>query len=132
MAAASAATSSSAGAAAGSPAASVATAGQAPGSPATAPTAGKKDFHGAVEEMVRGLPIAGPKVGSIEWPGQLKARVLMDSFPMDQMPPNAKEAFLAELKLKIHKAKKDNNISSPVEVDFVDGASGRVMETVTQ
>ena len=101
-------------------------------SPAVAPTAGKMDFHGAVEQMVRGLPIAGPKVGSVEWPDQLKARILMDSFPMDQMPPNAKESFLAELKLKIHKAKKDNNISSPVEVDFVDGASGRVMETVTQ
>lgn len=90
------------------------------------------DFHGAVEAMVRGLPIAGPKVGSVEWPDQLKARVLMNSFPMDEMPPNAKESFLAELKLKIHKAKKDHNISSPVEVDFVDGASGRVMETVTQ
>jgi tetratricopeptide (TPR) repeat protein len=132
MQAASAATSSSAGAAAGSPAASIATPAQAPGSPAVAPTAGATDFHGAVEQMVRGLPIAGPKVGSIQWPDQLKVRVLMDSFPMDQMPPNAKEAFLAELKLKIHKAKKDNNISSPVEVDFVDGASGRVMETVTQ
>ncbi len=132
MGAASAAPSSSAGAAAGSPAASVAAAEQPSGSPAVAPTAGAKDFHGAVEQMIRGLPIAGPKVGSVQWPDQLKARVLMDSFPMDQMPPNAKETFLAELKLKIHKAEKDNNISSPVEVDFVDGASGRVMETVTQ
>jgi tetratricopeptide (TPR) repeat protein len=117
-------------AAASSPAGAAAE--QAPGSPAVAPTAGKMDFHGAVEAMVRGLPIAGPKVGSVEWPDQLKARVLMNSFPMDEMPPNAKESFLAELKLKIHKAKKDHNISSPVEVDFVDGASGRVMETVTQ
>src|SRR5208282_2555960 len=132
MQAASAATSSSAGAGAGSPAASVATAEQAPGSPAVAPAAGATDFHGAVDQMGRGLPIAGPMFGSIEWPDQLKARILMDSFPMDQMPPNAKESFLAELKLKIHKAKKDHNISSPVEVDFVDGASGRVMETVTQ
>ncbi len=102
------------------------------GPPAVAPAAGKMDFHGAVEAMVRGLPIAGPKVGSVEWPDQLKAKILMDSFPMDEMPPNAKESFLAELKLKIHKAKKDHNVSSPVEVDFVDGASGRVMETVTQ
>jgi len=112
--------------------ASQATAAQASGAPASAPTAGATDFHGAVEQMVRGLPIAGPKVGSVQWPDKLKAMVLMDSFPMDQMPPNAKEMFLAELKLKIHKAKKDNNISSPVEVNFVDGASGRVMETVTQ
>ena len=117
-------------AAASSPAGAAAE--QTSGSPAVAPTAGKMDFHGAVEAMLRGLPIAGPKVGSIQWPDQLKARILMDSFPMDQMPPNAKDSFLAELKLKIHKAKKDNNISSPVEVDFVDSASGRVMETVTQ
>ena len=38
--------------------------------------------------MVRGLPIAGPKVTSVEWPDKLKAKVLMDHFPMDEMPPH--------------------------------------------
>jgi tetratricopeptide (TPR) repeat protein len=103
--------------------------------PTAEPTAGAaqsmKDFHGAIERMVRGLPIAGPKVGSVQWPDQLKAKVLMDNFPMDQMPPFAKTKFLTDLTAGIDAAKKDNNISSPVELDIVDSASGRVMETIT-
>jgi hypothetical protein len=82
--------------------------------------------------MVRGLPIAGPKVTTVEWPDKLKAKVFMADFPMDQMPPFAKAKFLTDLKAGIDSAKKDNNISSPVEVNIVDGASGNVMETVTQ
>jgi cytochrome c-type biogenesis protein CcmH/NrfG len=118
--------------AAGSPAPSPAIAAKAAASPAptSAPTA--DDFHNAVEDVVRGLPIAGPKVATVEWPDKLKAKVFMDNFPMDQMPPFAKEKFLTDLKTGIDTAKKDNNISSPVEVNIVDGASGRVMETLTE
>ena len=119
-------------AAASSPAASAAIAAKSIASPAAAATSSEDDFHDAVETMVRGLPIAGPKVTSVEWPDKLKAKVFMDSFPMDQMPPFAKAKFLTDLKAGIDSAKKDNNISSPVEVNIVDGASGSVMETVTQ
>jgi tetratricopeptide (TPR) repeat protein len=115
---------------AASPAAAMAA--QASHSSATAPAAGEDDFHADIEDMVRGLPIAGPKVGSVQWPDKLKARVLMDNFPMDEMPPFAKTKFLTDLKSGIDSAKKDNDISSPVEVNIVDGASGRVMETVTE
>lgn len=82
--------------------------------------------------MVRGLPVAGPKVGSVQWPDNLKGKVLMNNFPMDQMPPFAKAKFLTDLKAGIDTAKKDNKISSPIELDIVDGSSGRVMETITQ
>jgi tetratricopeptide (TPR) repeat protein len=120
-------------AAAGSPEASAAIAAKGQASPAAASTTSSEDdFHDAVETMVRGLPIAGPKVTTVEWPDKLKAKVFMDSFPMDQMPPFAKAKFLSDLKAGIDSAKKDNNISSPVEVNIVDGASGNVMETVTQ
>jgi hypothetical protein len=118
--------------AAASPAASAAMVAKTSASPAAATSAGDADFHDAVEEMVRGLPIAGPKVGSVQWPDKLKARVMMDNFPMDQMPPFAKTKFLSDLKAGIDSAKKDNNISSPVEVNIVDSASGHVMETITQ
>ncbi len=91
-----------------------------------------KDFHGAIEQMVRGLPIAGPKVGTVQWPDNLTAKVLMDSFPMDQMPPFAKSKFLGDLKAGIDTAKKQNQVASSVEVDIVDGASGKVMETITR
>lgn len=101
-------------------------------SPAASAASGDADFHDSFEEMVRGLPIAGPKVGSVQWPDKLKARVLMDNFPMDQMPPFAKTKFLSDLRAGIESAKQDNDISSPVEVNIVDSASGRVMETITQ
>ena len=119
-------------AAASSAAASPALAAKSSASPAASPAADEDDFHDAVEKMVRGLPIAGPKVTTVEWPDKLKAKVFMDSFPMDQMPPFAKAKFLTDLKAGIDSAKKDNNISSPVEVNIVDGASGNVMETITQ
>ncbi len=118
-------------AAASSPAASAAVANTS-ASPAAATASSGDDFHDAVEEMVRGLPIAGPKVTTVEWPDKLKAKVFMADFPMDQMPPFAKTKFLTDLKAGIDSAKKDNNISSPVEVDIVDGASGNIMETITQ
>src|SRR5580658_5787313 len=101
-------------------------------SPAASPASAEDDFHDSVEEMVRGLPIAGPKVTMVEWPDKLKAKVFMDNFPMDQMPPFAKTKFLTDLKAGIDSAKKDNNISLPVEVDIVDSASGSVMQTVTE
>ena len=118
--------------AASSAAASPAIAAKSSASPAASPASAEDDFHDAVEKMVRGLPIAGPKVTTVEWPDKLKAKVFMDSFPMDQMPPFAKAKFLTDLKAGIDSAKKDNNISSPVEVNIVDGASGNVMETITQ
>ncbi len=90
-----------------------------------------RDFHGAIEQMLKGLPIAGPKVSSVQWPDNLKGKVLMDNFPMDQMPPFAKTKFLDDLKAGIDAAKSDNEIVSPVELDIVDSASGRVMETIT-
>jgi tetratricopeptide (TPR) repeat protein len=101
---------------------------QASGAGATpAPT-----FQGEIEQLVRTLPIAGPKVGSVQWTSQTTARVLMNNFPMDQMPPFAKDKFMTDLKTGIDSAKKDYKIAGKVEVQIVDGASGRVMETVTQ
>ena len=90
-----------------------------------------KDFHGAIEQMVKGLPIAGPKVGYVQWPEQLKGRVLMENFPMDDMPPFAKTKFETDLKSGIDTAKQDNSISSPIELDIVDSATGRIMDTIT-
>ncbi|MGO9601997.1 MAG: tetratricopeptide repeat protein [Candidatus Binataceae bacterium] len=102
--------------------------GEAPSSPMAPATT----FQSEVEQVVRGLPIAGSKVGSVEWPDKTTAKVLMNNFPMDQMPPFAKDKFLTDLKTGIDSAKKDYNVSGKVEVDIVDSASGRVMETVTE
>ena len=112
----------------GAPSASSTASGEAAGAPAASPAT----FHGAIEQVVRGLPIAGPKVGSVEWPSDLKGRVMFDNFPMDQMPPFAKDKFMSDLKAGIDSAKKSHNVSAPLELDLVDSSSGRVMQTVTE
>ena len=89
-------------------------------------------FQGGMEQMLRDLPIAGPKVQSVQWPSAEKARVLMDNFPMDQMPPFAANKFLTDLKAGIDQVKSAHKVSGTVEVDICDAASGRVMQSVTE
>jgi len=89
-------------------------------------------FQGDLEQIVRGLPIAGPKVGSLQWSSKTRTKLLMDNFPMDQMPPFAKQKFLTDLKSAIDTAKKDYKVAGPIEVQIIDTQSGRVMETVTE
>lgn len=91
-----------------------------------------KTFQGAMEQMLRGLPIAGPKVQSLQWPTPTRTRVLMDNFPMDQMPPFAASKFMADLKAGIDQVKSAHKIGGPVEVDICDAASGRMMQSVTE
>jgi cytochrome c-type biogenesis protein CcmH/NrfG len=97
-----------------------------------APAAPTSSFQGEVEQVVRGLPIAGPKVSAVQWPDKTVAKVMMKDFPMDQMPPFAKEKFMTDLKTGIDSAKKNYRVTDKVRVDLVDAASGRVMETVSE
>lgn len=98
--------------------------------PPVAPAAGT--FQSSFENMMRGMPVAGQKVSSIQWPDKNKAMVLMANFPMDQMPPMAKNKFMSDLRAGIDSAKAAHKVTTPVEVDIVDAQSGRVMQTVTQ
>ncbi len=98
--------------------------------PAPKPHAG--GFHSSFEEMIRNIPFAGPKVSAVTWPENQKATVTMDHFPMDQMPPFAKDKFLGDLKAGIDSAKAANHVTGPVQVDLVDAQSGKVMQSVSQ
>lgn len=89
-------------------------------------------FQGDLEKIVRAMPVVGPKVGSFQWPSKNKARMLMENFPMDQMPPFAKHKFLSDIKSSIDAAKKDYKVTDHVQLQIVDSASGHVMETVTE
>jgi len=99
---------------------------------APAPKPHAATFHSSFEEMIRNIPFAGPKVSAVNWPENQKATVMMDNFPMDQMPPFAKDKFLGDLKAGIDSAKSANHVTGPVEVDIVDAQSGKVMQSVTQ
>lgn len=98
----------------------------------SAPVAAAGTFEGAIEQMLRDLPVAGPKVASVKWDSQNRARVLMDNFPMDQMPPFAQAKFVSDLKAGIEQVKKSHRVNTPVEIDLSDAASGRVMQSVTE
>jgi len=94
--------------------------------------ADSRSFKGAMEQMLRDLPVAGPKVTSVQWPSATRARVLMDNFPMDQMPPFAAAKFMADLKSGIGDVKSAHDVRAPVEIDICDAASGRIMQSVTE
>jgi tetratricopeptide (TPR) repeat protein len=100
--------------------------------PPNVTVANPNTFKGAMEQMIRDLPVAGPKVQSLQWVSPTKTRVLMDNFPMDQMPPFASQKFMTDLKAGIDRVKTAHKISGPVEVDLCDAASGRVMKAVTE
>jgi tetratricopeptide (TPR) repeat protein len=99
---------------------------------ANSPASNPDTFQGAIELMLRDLPIAGPKVASVQWPSQNDARVLMDNFPMDQMPPFALAKFTGDLKSGIARIKAAHHITKEVKVDICDAASGRVMQSVNE
>ena len=89
-------------------------------------------FEGQIESMVRGLPFAGPKVASVKWTSKNKATVLMNNFPMEAMPPFARQKFLGDLADGIQEAKKTYHVDGPFELQIADAASGQVMETVSK
>ncbi|HKD68418.1 MAG TPA: tetratricopeptide repeat protein [Candidatus Binataceae bacterium] len=94
--------------------------------------AASNSFEGRIESMVRGLPFAGPKVQSVRWDSKNKATVLMNDFPMDAMPPFARQKFISDLGSGIEDAKKASSFNGPFELQIADAASGQVMETVSK
>jgi len=89
-------------------------------------------FQDAVANMMRNLPVAGPKVAAVQWPSTTRARVMMDNFPMDAMPPFARDKFIADIKSGLTSAKSAHKVAGTVTVDIADAQSGRVMESVSQ
>ncbi len=89
-------------------------------------------FQDAVADMMRNLPVAGPKVAAVQWPSTMRAKVMMDNFPMDAMPPFARDKFIADIKSGLESAKSAHKVAGTVTVDIADAQSGRVMESVSQ
>ncbi len=102
------------------------------GEPAGASAAAASTFEGQIEAVVRGLPFAGPKVQSVKWDSKNDATVLMNDFPMEAMPPFARQKFLSDLGAGIEEAKKTYHVDVPFKLQIADAASGQVMETVTK
>ncbi|MBF6567941.1 MAG: tetratricopeptide repeat protein [Candidatus Binataceae bacterium] len=114
------------------PSAATVSSGAAPSVDSAAAAPASDSFQGAVDQMMRSLPIAGSKVQSVKWSSPRKVTVLMDDFPMDGMPPFVRGKFVDHIKAGLQNAKIAHNVAGTVQLDIADAASGRVMETVTQ
>jgi hypothetical protein len=101
-------------------------------SSASGSSASSGTFHDAVADMMRNLPVAGPKVAAVQWPSTMRAKVMMDNFPMDAMPPFARDKFIADIKSGLANAKSAHKVAGTVTVDIADAQSGRVMGSVSQ
>jgi tetratricopeptide (TPR) repeat protein len=90
------------------------------------------DLHGDVEAIFRTHPIVGPKLDRVEWPSDDRARVLLREFPMDGMPPMVRDKFTERIRAGVRDSRARHQVNTPVTVELVDVASGRVMATVTE
>ena len=93
-------------------------------------SAGGADLRSDVEAIFRGHPIVGPKLDRIDWPSDDRVRVVLREFPMDGMPPMVREKFTERIRSGVGDSQARHRTSTPLTVELVDAASGRVMETV--
>ncbi len=78
-------------------------------------------------QIVRANPVAGPKFMSYETGKNGTLLLLFRNFPMQAMPPFAKEKFFSGLK----KAAADTKLEGVTTLTFIDADSGAEMESVS-
>ncbi len=86
------------------------------------------EFQHKVDALLLGHGIFGPKIATIHWSGDSTAKVELNKFPMDQMPPVMRNKFKSTMNESIAKIAADHGVVLPVDVELVDGASKRVMD----
>jgi tetratricopeptide (TPR) repeat protein len=90
----------------------------------------KSPFQQAVEKLFRGHEIMGPRINRIEWSAPSEARVFLQNFPMEGMPPEIRERFLNRIRTQVAEVKSSNGITTTAKIDLVDADSQKVMETI--
>ena len=74
--------------------------------------------------------MGGENKALIEWSAPAGAKVYLQNFPIQGMPPDVRNRFLAKLRIQIGLAKKNNNIDDSVIVELIDAETRSVMETL--
>ena len=100
------------------------------GETAAAPVAG--GAKESIEAVFRSHPIVGPRLERVDWEGDRQARVILRDFPMDGMPPMVREKFNERVRSGIRDSKQRAKSEEAFEIEIVDAASGRVMETIVE
>jgi tetratricopeptide (TPR) repeat protein len=107
----------------------------APAKPAASPQPdGQKSggFQEEADSVFRLHPMLGPKVEKIEWPDDRTVRVTVRDFPMNTMPPEARQAFDARIKEGLKAKKEANEVTAELHVELVDSKTGEVLEELVQ
>lgn len=94
------------------------------------PTNATSDFQRAAEKPLIMHPIVGPRVVRFEWKSATAGSVRIADFPMDRMPPFARDKFKSGMAAKIGQIAATGGIHEPVTIDLVDDATGKVMDTL--
>lgn len=78
----------------------------------------------AIQTFFETHPITGPKLKRIQWPDLNTARVELSNFPVEQMPPQARERFTTRIQQEL--------AVSPTELNvlIVDADSGEILLSV--
>lgn len=94
--------------------------------------AGGGSFQADAEAIFREHPIVGAKLQRIEWSGPESAKVYLNGFPVDQMPPDMLNMFNDRMKTRIKEKKDAHHMAQTARFELVDAASGKVMDTITE
>lgn len=83
------------------------------------------DKVAALRFYIESHPILSSKLLEISWEDPLNAKVILEDFPINQMPPFAKEKLISKLKELIKTSSKQNE--SAWSLDLIDRTSGQVL-----
>jgi Flp pilus assembly protein TadD len=104
----------------------------APREPVAGETSGAGGFKAGVESIFRTHQIVGSKIDRIEWPDEHTIEVVLREFPMEAMPPFARDKFTERITTELRENKSRYGVAQVVTVKLVDSASRRVMDTVAE
>jgi tetratricopeptide (TPR) repeat protein len=100
--------------------------------PAAAADAPSGSLKADVEAIFRSHPIVAPKLDRVEWPDDRTAKVVVREFPMEAMPPFARDKFNERIKTGVRESKTKHQVTQPITIQIVDSATGQVMSTLSE
>lgn len=92
------------------------------------PSNATSDLQRETDAMLGVHAIIGSHVQSFQWTGEGDCRVLLEAFPMAQMPPFALEKFKSGMNGKLAKLAADKGLTAGIHLDLVDAGDGSVMD----
>ena len=101
-----------------------------PNGSAAATTNAAGEFQLGAEQLLRGHPIVGPKIVSVEWSGPGTAVVYLRAFPMQQMPPVMLNRFKSRINESLAELATRNAVSGTLDIALADADTKERMDTL--